>query len=43
MILFLKKSILNKFLKNNYDVSTYHGTLNSFEKQEFILNNLLNH
>ena len=42
-IIFKKKSILSKFSKDNYDVITCLGTLNLFEKQEFILNNFLNH
>tara|TARA_B110000305_G_C19295511_1_gene566407 strand:- start:295 stop:1002 length:708 start_codon:yes stop_codon:yes gene_type:complete len=42
-IIFKKKSILNKFSKDNYDVITCLGTLNLFKNQELVLNNFLNH
>ena len=42
-ISFLNKSILKKFSKNKYNVITCLGTLNLFDDQEFLLNNLLSH
>ena len=42
-ILFQRKSILKKFSNDSYNVITCLGTLNLFQNQKFVINNLLSH